>query len=126
MLRDSFVLKETFIARGRPLPELMEEAGIKVHHEFAGKGYAKVYNMPPGTVIGQHAHKVNHNAMLMLGTAVLRVRDLDIYLHQGWSGILLAHSAHEIRALTPCLWACLWDNPEGLTDPEKIDQRVIA
>jgi hypothetical protein len=46
----------------------MAALGIEGDAFFVGDGFAKVFRMPAGRVIGQHAHKVGHLGMLLLGT----------------------------------------------------------
>ena len=120
---------EVFLPAGKPLPKTLEEVGVEVTHHMVGDGYVKLTAIPAGQGLVQHRHRVNHESSLLIGKAVLEImtrpNPVKIEIHAPWHGTLLAHTHHQVTAVTPCLWACIWDNPEGLTDPDAIDQRVI-
>jgi len=122
---DSFAATETVIPRGRPVPDL-EAHGVDMAHLWADKGYAKVYTVPAGKAIRQHKHKINHNGILVLGTARLIFQGKVIELIAPATVNLIAHHVHGIEAVTDIVWACVWPDVGGLTDPDKIDHQVIA
>ena len=128
--RNSFTATETFIPRGKPIAEQLAEHDCKESNYFLDKGYAKVYQLSAGKTLGQHKHKVNHHSALLLGRVVLEcmVRDkpVRIELVAPWQGTLMAHTEHRVTAITEALWACLWDNPDGLLDANEIEKRVVA
>ena len=124
-LKDSFSRAEVLIPRGTPVPEQLAAHGVDVSHHFAGKGYTKVFNMPAGTTIGQHRHKSNHAGALLLGRANLHYEGRVIELIAPTNVLIIAHKEHAVEALTDVLWACIWPDVKGLTDPEEIDHNLI-
>jgi len=113
--------EETFIPVGASLPEDIESHGVEMTHLFAGEGYAKVFNMPAGTTIGQHAHRVNHFATLMLGRVVVKCDGVSKEYLAPATIMIRSYARHEIKAITESVWACLWRNPDRLTDPDEFD-----
>ena len=125
MAIDTFKASETFIPRGAKLPAQFSEVGVEVSHHFVGDGYAKVFEVPAGLVIGQHKHKIGHDSHLILGRARVHV-DGQFVEHTAPCVIHIeAHKAHMVEAVTPILWACVWPDVEGATTPEQIDHEVI-
>lgn len=95
------------------LAQDMSDVGIEDRPFFVGDGFAKLFHMPAGRVIGQHSHKVGHLGMLLLGKVRVKT-PFSITEHIAPATInLLAHVAHEIESVTPTLWACVWINAEG-------------
>lgn len=104
----------------------MEQHGVQETPFFIGDGFAKLFSMPAGKVIGQHSHSIAHESVLILG----RVRvncggSISEYMAPA-TVHMPAHVAHEIESVTPTLWACVWPNPDGLLDAEEHARQVIA
>jgi quercetin dioxygenase-like cupin family protein len=125
MVTDSFTATEVSIPRGAPLPDF-GAYGIEVSHQFSGKGYAKIFNVPAGVVIGQHRHKMGHDSHLILGSVVVTAYGQRKQYNAPAVIHIPALEAHQIDAVTDCLWACVWPDVDGVTDPEQIDHEVIA
>ena len=108
------------------LHEDMAALGIQDESYFVGDGFSKIFHMPAGTVIGQHAHKISHDSVLLIGRAILR--------GSGWQRELTAPAVvhmpafehHSVEALTPVLWACNWPNAGNLADAEELELGLIA
>jgi hypothetical protein len=64
--------------------------------------------------------------VLLLGTARLIFQGRVIELIAPTKVTLIAHHNHGIEAVTDIVWACVWTDVNGLTDPDQIDDRVIA
>jgi len=104
----------------------MAALGIEGDAFFVGDGFAKVFRMPAGRVIGQHAHTVDHLGMLLLG-AVRVTTSQAVTEYEAPAAIELpAHVAHEIESVTPALWACVWPNTDGALTEEDFERLVIA
>ena len=126
MRLDPFTKDETLIKRGSPLPEDFAAIGMKVTDYFVGHGYTKVFDMPAGTVIGQHKHKIQHSSTLILGKVKL-VRDGQTILLTAPSTIMLGSGvSHEVHALEHSLWACIWPDAEGATTEAEVEAKVIV
>jgi quercetin dioxygenase-like cupin family protein len=95
------------------LADDMAAVGIEDRAFFVGDGFAKVFRMPAGRVIGQHSHKVGHLAMLLLGTVRVSEPHAVTEYTAPAAIVLPAHVAHEIESVTPALWACIWPNADG-------------
>jgi len=102
------------------------DAGIGVSHHFVGDGYTKVYSVPAGLDIQQHKHKESHDAHLLLGVADVTVD--GITTRHGAPSVLAieAGKAHRIVSVTEILWACVWPDVGGFTDPNEIDHELIG
>lgn len=108
MRRDPFAAKEVFVPAGSVLPEDFEAVGIERTHVFCNEGVVTLFNMPPGTVIGQHQHTVNHDSALLMGRVILTAPRLRIELNAPWTGTLLAYTDHKVEAVEAAVWACIW------------------
>jgi quercetin dioxygenase-like cupin family protein len=102
------------------------DTGIGISHHFSGDGYAKVYSAPAGLAIEQHRHKQAHEAHLLLGAADVTVDGVTTRHHAPAVIHIAAGKVHGIVSVTPILWACVWPDVQGLTDPDEIDHEVIA
>lgn len=94
------------------LAEQMAGLGIEEHPFHVGEGLSKLFKMPAGTVIGQHAHPVGHDSVLLVGEAILRRDGVELELTAPQIVHLPAGVEHSVEAVTPVLWACNW--PRGL------------
>ena len=104
----------------------MNMMGVEGTPFFVGDGFAKLFTMPAGVVIGQHSHKVGHNSMLILGTVRLKTSS-GITTHTAPETIYLApYVAHEIESITPALWACVWPNTDGVLNEQDFENMVLA
>lgn len=101
------------------------DMGIEVSHHFCGAGYAKVYQSPAGLRVFQHRHKQAHEAHLILGSVDVTVDNVTTHYTAPAVLTIAPHIAHEIVGVTPFLWACVWPDVGGLTDPDLIDHEVI-
>jgi len=99
---------------------------LEITHHFIGDDYAKLMRIEAGAAIVTHAHNADHNSALLAGKVVLFVDGVES-IHEAPAVLrIVAGQQHAIKALTPTLWACLWKNPEGHTDPAKIDMEVTS
>jgi len=90
----------------------MAALGIEEHSFHVGKGFTKLFQMPAGTTIGQHAHDTAHDSVLLIGRVIVRRGGHEIEMQAPAVVPMPAHLPHSIEALTPALWACNW--PTGL------------
>jgi quercetin dioxygenase-like cupin family protein len=111
------------VARGEKLP--FAEFGIDVNHFFVGNGYVKLFTIPKGRVIGQHKHSRGHWSALLIGNVTMLIDGEGPWELTAPTRLWVeAGQEHAVEAKTDALWACIWDNPEGLTDPEAFDHEV--
>ena len=115
---------ETLVARGNPLPDF-DSAGIEVSDFFVGDGYAKLFQMPTGSTLGQHKHRIYHYSTLLTGTVRLTINGVGRVLTAPATIRIEAGAEHVIVALEPSLWGCLWTNASRLTDPGAFEASVI-
>jgi quercetin dioxygenase-like cupin family protein len=102
------------------------DMGISISHQFSGTGYAKVYSAPAGLAIAQHKHKAGHDSHLLLGVVDVTVDGVTTR-HEAPAVLHIeAGKAHQIVSVTDFLWACVWPDVDGITDPDQIDHEVIA
>lgn len=97
----------------------------QLSHFFVGDEYAKVAHIKAGTCLAQHAHKFDHDSALLAGTVRVTVDGQEVVMKAPVLMTIKAHQIHLVTALTDCLWACLWSNPDGVTDPDEFDHRII-
>lgn len=90
----------------------MAEHGIEETPFHVGEGFSKLYRIPAGKVVGQHAHKTSHDSVLLIGCVVVKRDDVEITLYAPAIMPMPAHVGHSIQALTDSLWACNW--PKGI------------
>jgi quercetin dioxygenase-like cupin family protein len=105
---------------------MMNLSELKIDHHFVGVRYAKVTTIPAGAKLTQHVHTFDHDSVLLLGTARVTAGAKVSLLSAPAIIFMPAGIPHEVEAVQDCLWACLWANPEGHSDPEKFDAGVIA
>lgn len=99
--------------------------GIGITHNWAGDGYAKVYSARAGLSIEQHKHKVGHDSHLLIGVADVTVCGVKTR-HEAPSVIHIeAGHVHMIETVTDVLWACVWPDVGGITDPDQIDHELV-
>lgn len=69
---------------------------------------------PQGYTLVQHAHEHDHLSILAQGTA--RVTTDGVSRDYAGPAVLTikAHSAHEVYAVTPIVWFCLWGSEHGM------------
>ena len=116
---------DTLIKRGNPLPDDFRDFGIAVNHFFVGNGYTKLFTVPAGRVIGQHQHTRGHWSALLIGNVTLLVQGEPPMKMTAPTRVWVeAGREHAVHAETDALWACIWDNPHELTDPEAFDREV--
>ena len=100
--------------------------GVVMTPLFVGDGCSFLYQIPAGKRIGQHAHKLGHSSMLLLGTALIR-DDAGIRKLTAPATVFLpADVAHEVEGVTDILWACTWSDAQGLIDAEDFARAVTA
>jgi len=104
----------------------MAELGIEGEAFFVGDGFAKVFRLPAGRVIGQHAHKVGHLGVLLLGSVRVTTPQAVTEYEAPATIELPAFVAHEIESVTPALWACVWPNTDGALTEVDFERMVIA
>lgn len=110
------------------LRDEMAALGIVDVPFFVGEGFAKLFHMPAGRVIGQHAHKVDHGSMLLLGSVIVRTGSGEsaraVRLEAPATLQMPAHVVHEIESVTPALWACIWPDTDGALTEDEFEKRV--
>lgn len=106
---------------------MTEKLGVvdAIGHHFVGKGYTKIMTLDAGEEVKTHSHKADHDSHLLIGCVILTTNGMQ-ELHSAPKILKIrAHHKHGIKALTPVLWACVWPNPDGLTE-EDFDESVIV
>lgn len=111
---------------GPELDALLVSTGVEVTHFFVGESYVKLIQMPAGSFVGQHSHTTDHLAVLLVGTAVLVYPGVftEHLCHAPQTFTIRAHRRHEIQAITPVLWCCLWP-AKGQTDTVTLERALI-
>lgn len=99
--------------------------GIGISHHTVGDGYAKVYELPAGIPVEQHKHKLSHDAHLILGVAVVVVDGVSTEYKAPAVINIEAGKVHMVLPITPSLWACVWPDVGGITDPDLIDHELV-
>lgn len=100
------------------------DVDLQIEHIFFPHGYAKKMLIPAGHIMGQHRHATGHTSIYSGGPVIVRTDDNEIELPEGAGQMdMAAHVAHQIEAVGPVQWLCIWETDE--TDPEKIDASVI-
>lgn len=120
--RGAVTKDETFIPIGSLIT--LEEAGVDLTHHFVGPSYAKVTHIAAGKSLLQHRHKIDHVSMLVIGKVVIDTANGSLTVKAPWFGTIPAHTYHQVTAIEDALWACIWENPDGLMDPEALDRQV--
>ena len=93
--------------------------GVEMTPHFAADGVSNLFKVPAGRFLGQHAHKIGHYSMLLLGRAILRSPGEMRELCAPAIVYLPANRVHEIEAQTEVLWACTWPDAEALIAVEE-------
>lgn len=101
------------------------DLGIDLSHHFSGKGYAKVYSASAGLYVEQHKHKVAHDSHLLLGVVDVTVDGVKTRHEAPAIVHIEAGKVHKIESVTDFLWACVWPDVDGITDPAQIDHEVV-
>lgn len=104
----------------------LDEHGVKMTPHFVGDGLCNLFQIPAGKLIGQHAHKIAHQSVLLLGSALVRIGGFVEQYAAPATITIEAGEKHEIEAVTDVLWACNWPDAQGLLDAEEFAQAVTA
>lgn len=100
--------------------EELAAQGVVMTPHFVGDGCSVLYQVPAGKRIGQHAHKVGHISILLLGTALVR-GPLGITRHVAPAAVHIAADAeHEIEGETDILWSCNWPDARPLIEANEL------
>lgn len=104
--------------------------GVQIrHHMPDGDGvYAKEARLPPGGFFETHRHTFTHKSILASGKAAVRTESDGGAIHNVLVGptvlTLRAGVAHEVVAITECVWFCIHATDE--CDPGKIDHLLVS
>lgn len=105
----------------------IKEAGLNnlgITHHFGGGVYVKETRIPANMRLTQHVHEHDHLSVLVSGEVIVRV-DGVLTSHTAPAVLTIASGkAHEVVCLTDTIWMCIHATDE--TDPEKVDQVLIA
>lgn len=97
-----------------------------VTHLFVGNDYAKMMRIQRGETAISHLHRYDHDSMLAIGTVKVTC-DGMARMYQAPEIIRIkAGVEHEIFALSDVLWLCIHENTEKLTNPDHMDEVLIA
>lgn len=97
---------------------------ISISHFFADHLYAKQVKIRQGETIQKHKHTFTHLSILASGSINL-VRDgLKTWHHAPECFEIEAGVAHEITAITDCVWYCIHATDEK--DESKIDRILVG
>ncbi len=102
----------------------LHQAGIDSFHHFVGMGYTKLFEMAPGSTIGQHDHNKDHISVLLLGRVIIEAAGVRGEISAPRTINIPAGVAHEISAVEHSLWACVWSDAEGAITPDEFDAKV--
>jgi len=97
-----------------------------IEHHFLPGLYAKLSHIPAGRHLTQHVHTYDHASHLVSGIADVSMDGGETWANYIAPATLLikAGIAHEVIAVTDIRWFCVHVTDE--TDPEKIDETLIA
>lgn len=100
----------------------LENLGIA--HYFGGGVYVKETRIPANMRLTQHIHEHDHLSVLLSGEVVVVVG--GVQTNHKAPAVLTIHAgkAHEVVSVTDAVWLCIHATDE--TDPEKVDQVLIA
>lgn len=98
----------------------------EVTHFFLGEGYVKLMQLQAGETARAHKHNRDHMSMLLMGSVHVTIDGVAAALRAPAALTVRAGELHEILALEPVLWACIWGNPEGLETQTAFEASVIA
>ena len=97
---------------------------IGITHHFGGGVYVKEARISANMRLTQHIHGHDHLSVLVSGEVIVRV-DGVLTSHTAPAVLTIAAGkAHEVVCLTDTIWMCIHATDE--TDPEKVDQVLIA
>lgn len=99
-----------------------------IRHHFAGQDddrgvYAKELLIPAGWTLGSHEHHYDHLSILSRGIGRLTINGRSELIEGSRMIVVPKGTAHELYAITPCIWFCI--HPTHETDPDKVDQVIL-
>lgn len=99
---------------------------LDIDHHFLPGLYCKLSRIAAGLHLKQHVHAYDHASHLVKGTAAVSMDGgVTWQTHEAPKTLLIvAGIAHEVIAVTDVIWICAHVTDE--TDPEKVDQVLIA
>ena len=101
--------------------------GATVEHYMPDDGsgvYIKKTSMLTGARLPMHEHTYTHKSVLASGRAVLRKGVSEIPLAAPAIITIGRGEAHEVEAVTECVWLCIHASNE--TDSSKIDNTLVS
>ena len=98
--------------------------GIGITHHFSSGVYAKECLIPSGLILTQHKHAFDHLSILASGTAMITVEGVESIKVGPVAITIEAGKEHSVRSITDVAWFCI--HATDVTDPEKVDESLIA
>lgn len=101
---------------------MLDKLGIA--HHFGGGVYVKETRIPANMRLTQHVHKHDHLSVLISGEVIVSVDGVQTYYAAPVVLTIAAGKEHEVVSIINSVWLCIHSTDE--TDPEKVDQVIIA
>lgn len=98
--------------------------GVTVQHFFCDGLYVKTTRIPANAQLTQHKHPFDHVSWLTEGSVMLEVEGIGHHFTAPARITIPAHKVHKVTATADACWHCVW--PSDVTDPEKIDESLLA
>ncbi len=96
---------------------------LAITHHFSSGVYVRQMHLPAGHVAQTHLHRFDHLSILAQGEVILSVNGVHSR-HQAPACLTIAaHAAHQILALSDCVWFCLHATQE--TEVEHIHHQLV-
>lgn len=97
---------------------------LGIAHHFGGGVYVKETRIPANMRLMQHIHEHDHLSVLVSGEVIVTVDGVSSRYFAPAVLTIEAGKAHEVVSITDSVWMCIHATEE--TDPEKVDQVLIA
>ena len=106
------------------MTDIIKDNGIGITHHFSSGVYAKECLIPSGLILTQHKHTFDHLSILASGTALVKVDGVESIKVGPVAITIEAGKEHSVLSMTDVAWFCI--HATDVTDPEKVDESLIA
>jgi quercetin dioxygenase-like cupin family protein len=104
-------------------PQILFHGGDKE----SGEAFIVETRAPAGWRFEQHKHDKPHLSYLVSGSAMLIVDGLSQVLKGPVMTTIEANKVHEVCALTPMVWLCIWADPgEEVKEQARYSVRLLC
>lgn len=99
---------------------------MKFHGGDNGEPFIIEYSVEDGFLLESHKHEHPHLSFLVSGTATVTIEGKTEIKHGPCAVSVPANTQHEVIAITPIVWLCIWAGEHAESQKSKGAPQVLA